>query len=392
MEKKRVLIVDDELNIRRILQAAFDKNGWYAAAAENGQAALALLEEGSYDCVLTDVTMPGMSGMDLQSEVNSLYPETPVVMMTAYGSIPQAVQAVRSGAYEYIPKPFDLDALKKTLGAAMSQKNGKKSGKASAKKGNAASQFIAESPAMQEVVQTIQQVADSRATVLMTGESGTGKEIASKLLHDLSPRNDHNFVAVSCAALPETLLESELFGHEKGAFTGADNARIGRFEAADGGTLLLDEIGEIPLPVQIKLLRVLQERQFERLGSTSPVQVDARLIAATNRDLQSAVDDGSFRLDLLYRLQVVEIALPPLRDRQEDIEPLCVHFLNKHAPENGRSMSEVSMAALSRMCSYNWPGNVRELENVVERAVVLSPHDETVLQESCLPPKMRSAA
>ncbi|MES1227528.1 MAG: sigma-54 dependent transcriptional regulator, partial [Armatimonadota bacterium] len=299
------MIVDDELNIRRILQAAFDKNGWHALVAENGEEALAIISDDNVDCVLTDVTMPGMTGYELQAKLSVSHPDLPVIIMTAYGTIPQAVAAIRHGAYEYVTKPFDLDALKRVIAAALegrgwgAPKASKRSTQVSPRRA-----FIASSPKMKEVEMVVKQVADSRATVLVTGESGTGKEVVARMLHELSPRALKPFVAVNCAALPETLLESELFGHEKGAFTGADQAKPGRFELADGGTLFLDEIGDIPMATQIKLLRVLQEREFERLGGTKPTKVDVRLVTATNRNLQALVDEGTFRLDLLYRLQV----------------------------------------------------------------------------------------
>lgn len=394
--KKRVLIVDDELNIRRILQASFDKNGWVALTAESGHEALRLLEREQVDCVLTDVTMPGMSGYDLQKEISTIYPELPVVIMTAFGTIPQAIEAIRHGAFEFVTKPFDLDLVKKIIqnaldGVEPGQKKASKV-KKKVKSGETARAFIAESPAMKEILEMVQQVADSRATVLVTGESGTGKEVVARLIHTYSDRKENPFVAISCAALPETLLESELFGHEKGAFTGADQAKAGRFELADSGTFFLDEVGDIPMPIQIKLLRVLQEREFERLGSTKPTRVDVRLVTATNRDLQEAVDDGSFRLDLLYRLQVVEIMLPPLRDRREDIVPLCKHFLAKYSAENNRKLASVGAEALALLEGYSWPGNVRELENTMERATVMAGPEEVELLPKHLPPKMRSAA
>lgn len=394
MSKKRVLIVDDELNIRRILQAAFDKNGWHALVAENGDEALAIITEDSVDCVLTDVTMPGMTGYELQVRLAASHPDLPVIIMTAYGTIPQAVSAIRNGAYEYVTKPFDLDALKRVIAAAL---EGRGWGNAKPTKRSTANQtvkraFVATSPKMKEVETIVKQVADSRATVLVTGESGTGKEVVARMLHDLSPRNQKPFVAVSCASLPDTLLESELFGHEKGAFTGADQAKPGRFELADNGTLFLDEIGDIPMATQIKLLRVLQEREFERLGATKPTRVDVRLVTATNRDLQEMVDKGTFRLDLLYRLQVVEIELPPLRQRLGDLAPLCEHFLAKFSEENGRKLCRVGAEALEVLSAYEWPGNIRELENMIERACVLAQPNEDELGPQHLPPRIRRLA
>jgi len=389
MGKKKLLLVDDEPNIRRILQVAFEKVGYYVSAAEDGHTALQLLTQQPHDAILTDVTMPGMTGYELLREVRA-NSETPVVIMTAFGTIPQAVQAIRDGAFEYVTKPFDLDHLKKIVAAAMEPTHSKKShrGAPTAKR----SSFVAESPAMREVFDTISQVADSRATVLVTGESGVGKEVVAKALHTGSARASNSFVAVSCAALPETLLESELFGYEKGAFTGANGAKTGRFELAHNGTLMLDEIGDIPMSVQVKLLRVLQEREFEKLGSNTPTKVDVRLVAATNRDLQQAVDDGSFRLDLMYRLQVVELHIPPLRDRLEDIEPLAKLFLAKYAEENHRETLGIAPAALKLMLAYRWPGNVRELENAMERAVVLAGPAINEVSESMLPAALKRAA
>lgn len=387
MAKRHLLLVDDEPNIRRILQVAFEKDGYFVSVAADAREALECFSKQAPDCILTDVTMPGMTGYELLREVKSKS-DTPVVIMTAFGTIPQAVQAIRDGAFEYVTKPFDLDHLKKVVGAAM--QSGKPS-KRSITKSDRPS-FIAESPVMREVFETVEQVADSRATVLITGESGVGKEVVSKALHTLSSRSKQPFVAVSCAALPETLLESELFGYEKGAFTGANGAKVGRFELAHNGTLMLDEIGEIPMSVQVKLLRVLQEREFEKLGSNSPTKVDVRLVTATNRDLKQAVDEGVFRLDLLYRLQVVELHIPPLRERIEDILPLAQLFLDKYCSENDRDPLGVTDEALDLLQAYYWPGNVRELENVMERAVVLSGPSDAYLNARLLPPSLKKAA
>ncbi len=388
MAKRTLLLVDDEPNIRRILQVAFEKEGYFVLVAADGREALEAFAKQTPDCVLTDVTMPGMTGYELLREIKSKS-DVPVVIMTAFGTIPQAVQAIRDGAFEYVTKPFDLDHLKKVVAAAMTSS----SRKPQRPTPNAQRPgFIAESPAMKEVFETVAQVADSRATVLITGESGVGKEVVSKALHTLSSRAKQPFVAVSCAALPETLLESELFGYEKGAFTGANGAKVGRFELAHNGTLMLDEIGEIPMSVQVKLLRVLQEREFEKLGSNSPTKVDVRLVTATNRDLRQAVDEGIFRLDLLYRLQVVELHIPPLRERVEDIAPLAELFLQKYASENDRDPLDLSDEALAILQSYSWPGNVRELENMMERAVVLSSASDAHLSPRLLPPVLKKAA
>lgn len=390
--KKRILIVDDEPSLRRILEASFEKHGWATGSAECAEAALTLLEREPFDVVLTDVTMPGMSGTELLSRIRGRWPELPVIVMTAYGTIPQAVQAIRDGAFEYVTKPFDLDRLRKVAQAALSERKGRKATSRSAPPLADEPALIAESPEMKRVLEIVDRVADSRATALITGESGTGKEVVAKRLHRLSPRREHPFVAVSCAALPETLLESELFGYEKGAFTGAETAKPGRFEVADGGTLFLDEIGEIPLSTQVKLLRVLQEREFERLGSNRPVRVDTRVIAATNRNLQRAVDEGRFRLDLLYRLQVVEIHLPPLRERPGDILPLARHFLARQSALNDRRLTEIAPDAERALLAYAWPGNVRELENVIERAVVLADRNAIAMTAADLPPHLLRAA
>lgn len=390
-EKAPLLIVDDEQNIRRILQVAFEKVGYEVLTAENGLDALRVLESTPVQCILSDVTMPEMTGFELHDAVCEKYPDTPFIIMTAYGTIPQAVAAIRKGAFEFITKPFDLDSLKKIVAAAcgdagaQTQKPKKGSVRASG------TSFIAESPQMVEILETVRRVADARASVLITGESGTGKEVVAKLLHEFSPRAGAPFVAASCAAIPESLLESELFGYEKGAFTGAQNSKPGRFELAHEGTLFLDEIGDVPPLIQVKLLRVLQEREFERLGATKPTKVDVRLITATNRDLYKMVEEGLYRLDLLYRLQVVEIHLPPLRERIEDIRPLAEHFLAKFAAENARNLKALSPIALATLESGSWPGNVRELGNVIERAVVMAGKDEEILDLHHLPNALRAA-
>lgn len=391
--QQRLLIVDDEPHIRRVLLAAFDRVGYATEVADDANGAIEALRAQPFDCVLTDVTMPGMNGYELLKQIKGASPETAVVIMTAYGTIPSAVQAIRDGAFEFVTKPFDLDVLKKVVAAAMASEEpdamAKPKTKAQTRSGF---EFIAESAAMRQVLETIHQVADSRATVLVTGESGVGKEVVAKELHQFSSRSTKPFVAVSCAALPETLLESELFGYEKGAFTGANGSKTGRFELAHTGTLFLDEIGDVPPAIQVKLLRVLQEREFERLGSSKPVKVDIRLVTATNRNLAEAVEAGTFRLDLLYRLQVVEVHIPALRERQEDILPLAKHFLAKYAAENGRAPLTVNDDALRMLRSYNWPGNVRELENTMERATVLAPKDADAVTPFLLPPSLKSAA
>lgn len=396
MDKKQILIVDDEPNIRRIIQVAFERAGWVPYVAEDALQALRCLEQTKIDCVLTDVTMPGMSGYDLLREIGQQMPEVPVIVMTAYGTIPQAIQAIRDGAFEYVTKPFDLEQLKKIVGAAL-EGSGAGAGSGALKrgrgsKGESEKPFIVASDAMKEVLATVEQVASSKATVLITGESGCGKEVIARALHTHSGRAKKPFVAVNCAALPDTLLESELFGYEKGAFTGAQASKAGKFEAAQDGTLFLDEIGEIALATQVKLLRVLQEREIERLGSNKPTKIDVRLVTATNQDLSRAVDEGRFRLDLMYRLQVVEVHLPPLRERKDDILPLAEHFLAKFCRENDREPLALSQDVTGALLGYSWPGNVRELENTIERAVVLTAPTDSLVGVRQLPQALRPAS
>ena len=385
-----VLVVDDEPNIRRILQVAFDKVGYKTLTAEDGAHALATLDSEQVDLVLTDVTMPGITGYELLREIKSKRPDLPVVIMTAYGTIPQAIQAIRDGAFEYVTKPFDLDVVKKIVQVALTAPPPAK--KQKSKTADSAGPFLAESAAMKEVLELVRQVADSRATVMIGGESGVGKEVVAKALHRLSSRERKPFVAVSCAAIPEGLLEAELFGYEKGAFTGAQGAKAGKFESANEGSLFLDEVGEIPLPIQVKLLRVLQEREVERLGANRPTKIDLRLITATHRNLDEAVAQGLFRLDLLYRLKVVELHIPPLRERLEDIVPLACLFLKRHAEENGRGALRIGPGVEKLLLSYAWPGNVRELENSMERATVLAPPGCEELLPALLPLHLRHAA
>ncbi len=378
--KKELLIVDDEPNLRRVLQAALEKAGYAVRTAEDAEEALRRLEERGADLVLTDATMPGLDGLALVREIAGRWPDTAVIMMTAFGTIPLAVQAIRSGAVEFVTKPFDLEVLKRTIEGSL---RGTKRAKPKPKVEEGG--FIAESEAMREVEALVRQVADSRATVMIGGESGVGKEVVARALHRLGSRSSEAFVPVSCAAIPETLLEAELFGHEKGAFTGANGARAGRFEAADGGTLFLDEVGEIPLGVQAKLLRAVQEREIERLGSNRSTKIDIRLVTATHRDLDAAVASGLFRLDLLYRLRVVEIYIPPLRERPEDLLPLARMFLRRSAEREGRPALEIGSEAERALLAHGWPGNVRELENAMERATVLAPSGEEELKPSLLP-------
>jgi DNA-binding NtrC family response regulator len=385
-----ILVVDDELNIRRVLERAFAKEGYQVQTAEGGHQALRVLAETPCDLMLTDVVMPDMTGLELLKRARQQHPNLQVVLMTAYGTIPTAVEAMRAGAYDFLTKPLDMERLRKVVRSALREAtHAPKTAvrKAAVKRKRTA--FIGESPAIRKVLETVERVADTRTTVLITGESGTGKELIARMLHERSSRADKPFVALSCAAIPETLLEVELFGAVKGAYTGADADRIGKFEAADGGTLFLDEIGDIPPLIQVKLLRVLQEREIERLGSNTPIPIDVRLVTATNRDLEAAVESGAFRSDLYYRLQVVHIHLPPLRERREDIPLLADYFLRKFAEENGRALRTISDEAMRLLQNACWKGNVRELENVIESAVVLAPPDAEILLPEHLPPTLQ---
>ncbi len=386
-----ILIVDDEKNTREGLARAL--RGEYAVAeAENGQRALEWLETHSADVVLSDLRMPGMDGMALLSRLLGRDPKPTLILLTAYGNIETAVEAMKRGAYDFLAKPVNLDRLDLLLKRALAERqlgaeNRRLKEQLDSKYGF--ENIIGASPAMQEVFETIRQAAPTRATVLIQGESGTGKELVARALHQCSLRRDGPFVPVHCAALAPTLLESELFGHEKGAFTGAVERRRGRFELADGGTLFLDEIGEIDAALQVKILRVLEERKFERVGGTETVSVDVRLVAATNRDLRKKVAEGTFREDLFYRLYVVNLTLPPLRDRDGDIVLLAQHYLKTLAAENGKQEVAITPEAMDALVAYSWPGNVRELRNVIERMVVLGTGAKLTVRD--LPAALRAA-
>lgn len=383
--KKTILIVDDELNIRRVLERAFLKEGYRVHLAEGGHQALRILEEVPVEVVLTDVVMPDMIGLELLKQIRAKYPRIPVIMMTAFGTIPMAVEAIRNGAVEFLTKPLDFESLRKIVRNALAERVSQARAATKAKPSKKQTQFIGQSQAIREVLETVERVADTRASVLITGESGTGKELIARMLHEKSSRASGPFVAVSCAAIPETLIEVELFGAVKGAYTGAETDRMGKFEAANGGTLFLDEVGEIPLLIQAKLLRVIQEREIQRLGSNESIPIDVRLITATNRDLEKEIEAGNFREDLYYRLKVVHLHLPPLRERVEDIPLLAEHFMRKYAEENGRALRTISPEALKVLQNHCWKGNVRELENAIEASVVLAPPDATELEPKHLP-------
>jgi two-component system, NtrC family, response regulator len=369
-----ILVVDDEINYLTVMEALLGEEGYEVLTAPGGHEALKLAGASDLDLVLTDMKMPKMNGIELLRELKRLYPDLPVIMMTAYGTVEKAVEAMKTGAFDYILKPFKNEELLVTIARGLEyhrliQQNRMLLQDLDKKYG--APNIVGESQAMREILALVKRVATSRATVLISGESGTGKELVARAIHQQSPRAGKTFVSVNCAALTETLLESELFGHERGAFTHAVSMRKGRFELADGGTLFLDEVAEMSPALQVKLLRVLQEMEFERVGGNKTIKVDVRLVAATNRELKEEVEDGRFREDLYYRLNVVHLHIPPLRERQEDISPLATHFLKKYAQENARGEVHLSSEAMKLLLQYAWPGNVRELENVMERAVIL---------------------
>ncbi len=390
-DKKTLLIADDEPNIRRILQAIFVKDGYDVHVAENGVKALELAAAQPVHVLITDLIMPDMNGVELLQKIKLRQPDVTAIMITAYATIKTCVDAMHYGASDYITKPFDVDEIravvKRALARSLEAQRAALGG--ASQKRDMPNMGTAISPAMLEVNKTVTRAAASRATVLVRGESGTGKELVARALHEQSERAAEPFVAVSCAALSETLLESELFGHEKNAFTGAATERKGRFEMAHGGTLFLDEIGDVPMPVQIKLLRVLQQREFERVGGVKAIKVDVRVVAATNADLEKRIAEGKFREDLYYRLHVIQILLPPLRERREDIPMLVEGFLRKFNAENGTHLSDVNPAAMHSLVGYPWPGNVRELENAIERCVVLADRDARTLTPDLLPSVIR---
>ncbi|UCD87259.1 MAG: sigma-54-dependent Fis family transcriptional regulator [Desulfobacterales bacterium] len=374
-----ILIVDDEKNYLVVLSAFLSGEGYETVTADKAQRALEIVETTDLDLVLTDMKMPSMDGIELLRRIKEKNPELPVVMMTAYGTVEKAVEAMQLGAFNFVLKPFQNEALIQIIRKAVSTYRVLKENRRLVEALESRYRFdniIGKSKSMLAVFDIIQKVADTKATVLITGESGSGKELIAKAIHFNSPRRNNPFVAVSCAALSETLLESELFGHERGAFTGAAAMRKGRFELADGGTLFLDEIGDVPASVQVKLLRVLEEMTFERVGGTRTIAVDIRLIAATNKDLKSEVEEQRFREDLYFRLNVVHIVLPSLRERSEDIPLLAAHFVNKYAREANRGEVTISPEAMRFLCHHRWPGNVRELEHAIERAVLLSEGNE----------------
>jgi two-component system response regulator HydG len=370
-----VLVVDDDTGHLSMLRTVLTGWGFRVAGAGDGAEAVAMVREKPFDAVLLDIRMAGMGGMEALARIKEYNPAVPVLIMTAYSSVETAVSALKSGAYDYLTKPLDLDVLRLTLERALDHVRLARENASLRQKlgpGAGGPEIIGTSPVMRELYSMIAMVAPTEATVLVTGESGTGKELVAKALHNGSPRARGPLIAVNCAALTETLLESELFGHEKGAFTGAERRREGRFMAANKGSIFLDEIGEVAPAIQAKLLRVIQEREIERVGGDRPVGVDVRILAATNRDLKKEVEAGRFREDLYYRLNVVSLTVPPLRDRAPDIPLLAQHFLTRFAEKNRKRIKGFTPAAMDHLLRCPWPGNVRELENAVERAVILS--------------------
>jgi DNA-binding NtrC family response regulator len=387
-----ILIADDEPNIRRVLEAVLGKEDYDVIVAENGRKALdAVSTNANIDVLISDLIMPDMNGVELLEAARQINPSISVIMITGHGTIKSAVDAMRLGAFDYITKPFDMDELKVIVRRAFERRhliNENLDLRQQLKSRYKFDNIIGASSTMQEIFRMVERVANSRASVLIRGESGTGKELIARALHFNSNRAQNPFVPVVCVALSEQLLESELFGHEKGSFTGAVGQKPGRFEMAHTGTLFLDEIGDIPGTVQMKLLRVLQEREFERVGGLKTIKVDVRLVTATNQNLETAVKEGKFREDLFYRLQVVQINLPPLRERLDDVPLLVEHFINKYAKENGKVIKYASPEALEIMMNYQWPGNVRQLENTIERAIVLADTDAQLITPDLLPMSM----
>ena len=389
---KRVLVVDDEENIRIVLRALLRKNGYEVEIADSGESALALVDTFGPDVILTDVRMPKMGGLDLLATLRAKQHPATVIVMSAYGNVDLALEAMKAGAYDYVGKPFKPDEIVLALKKAEERESLRRENAALKSQILSESKFesiLAKSAAMQEIFRTITKIADFKTTVLITGESGVGKELVAKAIHARSSRKSQPFVAINCGAIPENLLESELFGHKKGAFTDANSDRRGLFEEASGGTLFLDEIGELPLNLQVKLLRALQEESIRRLGDPRDIKVDVRIITATHRDLGAEAKAGRFREDLFYRINVLPIAIPPLRTRKEDVQLLVDHFIARNNARLGTAIRGVSHGARKLLLEYAWPGNVRELENTIERAMVLADHD--VLEESDLPERVREA-
>ena len=383
----QILIVDDERSMREFLEILLQREGHDVRACASVADALQALEDADFDLVISDIKMPGSSGLDLLERVKESSPDSPVILITAHGSTESAVEAMRLGAYDYLTKPCSVDEICLVVGKALEKYDLSSENKRLRRELQERSELptmMGKSPRMKEVFDFVHRVAPTKTNLLITGESGTGKELIARAVHALSDRKERPFVAINCGAIPENLLESELFGHVKGSFTGAIANKVGLFEVADGGTLFLDEIGEMPLSLQVKVLRAIQDRTFKRVGGTNDVRVDVRILCATNRDLEADVKTGRFREDLFYRLNVIEVKLPPLRERIEDIAPLVHHFLQKYGREIDKPVRETAAEVIAALESYRFPGNVRELENLVERAVTLASGPRITLE--CLPP------
>jgi len=373
--QRHILVVDDELSMRELLEFMLTREGYAVSLAQNGREAIENLEKTHYDLLLCDIRLGDMTGLDVLQASKKTNPETVVIMISAYATTETAVEAMNVGAYDYVPKPFDNDELKETIAKALDIKtieHEKKIIDDQLKKNLHFGQIVGNSPKMVHIYNVVEQVAKTRTNVLITGESGTGKELIARSIHDESDRNDRPFIVINCGGIPETLMESELFGHKKGSFTGATHEKKGLFEIADTGTVFLDEIGELSLPIQVKLLRAVQERVFKAVGGNEDIKVDIRIISATNKNLEEEVIQGNFREDLFYRLNVIEIKMPPMRERKGDLRPLAQHFLDKYSKEMGKEVTKISSYALDLLSKYDFPGNIRELENLMERSVALS--------------------
>ena len=389
----RILIVDDETSMQEFLQILLQRDGHDTSACGSASEALVALESDDWDLVISDVRMPGMSGLELLDQVRQLAPETTVILITAHGTTESAVEAMKHGAYDYLTKPCSVDEIRLVVGKALEKRDLAHENqrlRLQLRDQSAIPTIVGKTARMQEIFGLVRQVAPTRANILITGESGTGKELIARAIHNLSDRREAPFVAVNCGAIPENLLESELFGHVKGSFTGASANKPGLFEVANGGTIFLDEIGDMDLLLQVKVLRAIQQRAFQRVGGTSEIHVDVRIVASTNRRLEQEVREGRFREDLFYRLNVIEIGLPPLRERTEDLPQLIHHFMEKFSQELGKDVREVEPEVLPALEAYAFPGNVRELENIVERAVTLARTSRITLE--CLPATVRRPA
>ncbi len=383
MQKEKILVADDEKSMREFLEIMLRKEGYRVTLASNGEEAVRWAEREIFDLALLDIRMPKVDGLSALKKIKTLSPETVVIVITAFASADTAIRAMKEGAYDYITKPFKVDEIKLIIRNALEKKNLEKENlllKQVVQERYHFGNIVGQSPKMLELYRLLEKVAPTKTNILITGESGTGKELVAKAIHYNSPRKDKPFVTLNCGAIPESLIESELFGHMKGAFTDAVTTKKGLFEVADEGTIFLDEISELPLMMQVKLLRVIQDKEFKRVGGTEDIRVDVRIISATNKDLEEAVREKRFREDLFYRLNVIQIKLPPLRERKEDIPLLADHFLKKYCEELGKSITRISPEALQFLMNYDFPGNVRELQNIIERAVALETGSQLSLE------------